>query len=123
MPKDKKGLQQGTYLERKVCKLTVCDNGNDCLGPTGPRGRRGVDGLTGSTGATGEQGPAGQDGSFGGASFDYLFSSDTQDTDPGVGYVKINDILQLSSSFMYIDSENSDGANIDNFMEIIKICG
>ena len=68
------------------------------IGPTGPQGLTGVQGSTGAQGAQGAQGDEGKDGNFGGATFDYTFDSSTAATDPGTGFVRLNNASQNAST-------------------------
>ena len=46
---------------------------------------QGAQGAAGSNGSTGAQGAQGNNGSFGGVSYEYSFSTNTTDSDPGAG--------------------------------------
>ena len=76
-------------------------------GPTAPRG------PTGPTGATG---PA---GNFGGASFDYTFSSTTAEADPGSGRLRFNQADIQNATFMFIDDEVDGATDIQPFLRTI----
>ena len=89
-------------------------------GPLGPQGLQGAQGNQGAQGAIGAQGDEGKDGNFGGATFDYTFDISTTASDPGTGFVRLNNASQNISTEMYIDSENDAGDNIDNFMQTIQ---
>ena len=81
-------------------------------GATGATGAQGDDGATGPTGPTGAQGAQGSDGNFGGATFDYTFSTSTTDSDPGQGNLRFNNGTLSSATEMYIDDEDDGGIPI-----------
>ena len=57
-------------------------------GATGAQGAtaaQGAQGDAGSNGSAGAQGAQGNNGSFGGVSYEYTFSTNTTDSDPGAG--------------------------------------
>ena len=60
-------------------------------------------GPTGPTGSTGPQ------GSFGGATFHYLFSTDTTMSDPGDNYLRFNNATYSSVSRIAVDDNPADG--------------
>ena len=82
-------------------------------GNTGPTGNTGAQGATGPTGAQGAQGAQGVNGNFGGASFEYTFSTNTADTDPGAGTLKFNNANLTSASILYIDDTDGGSSNTD----------
>jgi hypothetical protein len=108
-------------------------------GPQGPQGVTGAQGPQGVTGAQGPQGPSGPSvtgaqgpqgpqgpqgvkgdtGSFGGATFEYVFNTNTANTDPTDGYVKFNNTTLLSATEMYIDYLDRLGANDYNYLTTI----
>jgi hypothetical protein len=94
-------------------------------GPTGFTGSQGNIGYTGSqgvqgpTGPTGSQGIQGEDGNFGGATFDYLFSTNTADSDPGSGKLKFNNITLSSASLMFIDDQDVNSTDIQTFLRTV----
>ena len=74
-----------------------------------PQGAQGLQGLTGTgdkgiagdkgeKGDKGTQGTQGLAGSFGGATFDYTFSTNTSVSDPGSGFIKLNNGTQTSAT-------------------------
>ena len=81
-------------------------------GATGPQGFQGVLGAQGHQGVQGSQGVQGETGSFGGATFEYVFSANTANTDPTSGFVKFNNTTLLSATQMYIDYEDRLAANV-----------
>ena len=82
-------------------------------GNTGPTGNTGAQGATGSAGAQGAQGHQGSEGTFGGASFEYAFSTNTTDSDPGSGVLKFNNANLTSASILYIDDTEGGSSNTD----------
>jgi len=88
-------------------------------GSNGVIGYTGSNGVTGYAGSLGYTGSKGDTGSFGGASFDYTFSSNTVNTDPGSGVVKFNTANLASASVMYISFLDSTGANSYNYLTTI----
>ena len=97
----------------KCCKPIGAQGAQGAKGSTGPVGPIGPQGVQG---AQGDQGP---DGNFGGATFDYTYDISTNASDPGQGFVRLNDLSQNVATEMYIDSENDSGDNIDSFMQSI----
>ncbi len=68
-------------------------------------------------GFTGSKGDKGEDGIFGGAAFDYTFSTATTLSDPGDGQLKFNN-TNLSSATTLIIHDNDDNAvSINNFFD------
>jgi collagen type I alpha len=73
-------------------------------GPTGPTGPIGVTGATGPTGATGATGVTGPTGPHAEAVYiDYQFSTTTTDSDPGAGFLRLNNATQLSATVIRTD--------------------
>ena len=97
------------------------EKGEGITGITGMTGYQGVTGYTGMTGDKGQKGEAGSDGSFGGASFDYTFSTEiAAPTAPFAnGQLRLNDSTQSSSTTLYIDDADDNGADVDVFMTTI----
>ena len=85
-------------------------------GPTGAQGAvgsTGAQGATGSGGSTGAQGAQGNNGSFGGVSYEYSFSTNTTDSDPGSGTLKFNNSNLTSATILYIDDTDGGSSNTD----------
>jgi len=82
---------------------------------TGPTGPQGIQGPTGSQGPTGPQGVAGQ---FGGATFAFRYLTDTFDTDPGSGNLKLNAAI-VSATKLYINYTDASAANIYSYLQTI----
>ena len=92
-----------------------------CCKPIGINGETGPPGPIGPIGPVGPTGPQGQDGVFGGATFEYLFSTSTDATDPTLGYLRLNNTSQDIANRMYIDSLDISGVSIDKFMQSIDL--
>ena len=88
-------------------------------GPTGPPGADGATGPTGPTGAMGATGPTGPQGVKGDigtvgpvgepgdrSGLRYTYSTDTTDTDPGLGVVKFDTPVVNFISTMYLDAND-----------------
>ena len=105
------------------------DQGN--VGFTGSQGNQGVIGFTGSkgdigftgskgdTGFNGSIGFTGSQGGFGGATFEYEWSTDTAVSDPGAGNVKINNANLTSGTILSIDDTDATGTDIQQFLRTI----
>ena len=89
------------------------DGAQGATGNTGSTGNTGAQGGTGSTGAQGAQGAQGVNGNFGGASFEYTYSTNTVDSDPGAGTLKFNNANLTSASILYIDDTDGGSTNTD----------
>ena len=76
-------------------------------------GAQGATGPTGAQGATGATGAQGNDGNFGGATFEYQFSTNTSDSDPGAGKLKLNNSTVSSATVLYIDDTDGGSTNTD----------
>ena len=83
-------------------------------GPTGPQGAPST--VPGPTGPTGPQGPQ---GSFGGATFEYLFSLATIDTDPGAGYLAFDANPFSGAAHLYISATDLSMTDVSGFLETI----
>lgn len=75
-------------------------------------------GATGPIGLTGPTGAKGETGTFGGATFEYKFLTNTADSDPGSGNLKINDTIQTSTE-LYIDYNDVSSTDISSFLQTI----
>jgi hypothetical protein len=76
---------------------------NGATGQTGPQGSpgpQGPQGATGATGAAGATGPAGTAGVNGGTTIPYTFSTNTTDSDPGFGFLRLNNSSQKNSTVL-----------------------
>jgi hypothetical protein len=76
----------------------------------------GAIGYTGSTGATGIQG---EQGNFGGAAFNYLFSTSTVNSDPTTGRFKFNNLSLAYSTELYIHNTDYNSVVATSFLNTI----
>ena len=83
------------------------------------KGNQGIQGIQGDQGVQGNTGIQGPTGNFGGATFNYTFSSTTTAGDPGAGLLRLNNATQNSATELYIDQQDDDSAFIDNFLVTI----
>jgi hypothetical protein len=90
------------------------------IGYTGSIGVTGNVGFTGSQGATGFTGSQGQEGGFGGATFEYVWSTSTGTAGPPTtGIVKVNNSNVAIADVMYIDDTDQNGTDIQSFLRTI----
>jgi collagen type VII alpha len=93
-------------------------------GPTGPTGATGPQGVAGEDstvpGPTGPTGPTGPQGSFGGATFDYTYDSETShpETLPD-GVLRLNNADLTLATALYIDFLDDASVNVYNFLQTI----
>jgi len=91
-------------------------DGTDGTSIKGDKGQKGQDGNDG----TGIKGNKGEEGSFGGATFDYTFSSSTgTPTDLNTGRLRLNNSSVSSATIMFIDDEDDNGTDIQAFIRTI----
>ena len=88
-------------------------------GDVGPQGPQGGQGNVGPQGPQGPQGPTGATGNFGGATFDYTFSANDFQGDPGTGKLRLNNTTITSANKMWIDYWDDNGTHIQNFLTTI----
>lgn len=88
-------------------------------GSQGTQGIQGTQGTQGKQGTQGIQGTIGRDGNFGGASFDYTYSTTITATDPGVGKVQFNSLILSSATAVYLDASNDASTDISSFLNTI----
>ena len=118
---------QGTDGAQGVQGTQGTDGAYASIGAQGANGTQGIQGIQGITGAgtqgtTGAQGITGNDGqngSFGGATFDYTFSTDTTNSDPGVGKLKFDNSTPASITEIYIDDQDDNTLDIQTFLRTI----
>jgi Collagen triple helix repeat (20 copies) len=95
------------------------------IGPQGTIGSQGLSGTTGVQGATGQEGSAGAQGVqgvvglTGGEYYNYQFSTDTGDTDPGAGYLKFNNADISLASLLHLSSVDATTSNLYNFIQYV----
>ena len=70
-------------------------------------------GVQGLQGLQGRQGTQGLTGAFGGATFEYEFSTNTVDSDPGAGTLKFNNSNLSSATLLYIDDSEGGATPTD----------
>lgn len=87
-------------------------------GPTGLQGTTGAQGSTGIQGVQGRIGLQGLTGGFGGATFDYTFLANTADTNPGLGFAKLNSNITTAGA-LYVSFEDAHSANVYEFLQTI----
>ncbi len=93
-------------------------------GEVGDKGQKGQKGQKGEIGAdstvAGPKGEKGAEGNFGGATFDYTFSSSTgTPTDLNSGRLRLNNSSVSSATIMFIDDEDDNGTNIEAFLRTV----
>ena len=93
-------------------------------GEQGDKGQKGQKGVKGEVGADstvpGDKGQKGEQGNFGGATFDYTFSSSTgTPTDLNTGRLRLNNSTVSSATIMFIDDEDDNGTDIQAFLRTI----
>jgi len=93
-------------------------------GEQGDKGQKGQKGAKGEVGADstvpGDKGQKGEQGNFGGATFDYTFSSSTgTPTDLNTGRLRLNNSTVSSATIMFIDDEDDNGTDIQAFLRTI----
>jgi len=111
------------------------DGANGTNGTQGVQGIQGVGGTNGSQGVQGIQGSAstvqgiqgtqgvqgiqGTTGNFGGVTFDFTFDSNTSDTDPGSGRLKLNNASVGIATELYIDDQDDNATDIQDYLRTI----
>ncbi len=91
-------------------------------GPQGAQGLAGDKGDKGETGAKGDKGvdgAQGQNGNFGGATFNYTFTTNTANTDPSAGFLKFNTPDPIDATELYIDDQDKNTTDIQSFIRTI----
>jgi hypothetical protein len=88
-------------------------------GSTGSQGVSGYDGSVGFVGSKGDQGIKGDTGDFGGAAFNYLYSTNTTHTSTPDGYFNFDNTNLSLVSALYIDYIDHLGANVYPFLQTI----
>jgi hypothetical protein len=89
-------------------------------GPQGVEGPQGPQGVTGPQGPQGVSGPKGETGEFGGASFNYDYSTTITASDPGAGVLRFDSLTFASVANIYIDQVDANADNITNFINTIN---
>jgi len=89
-------------------------------GVTGPQGPQGPQGVVGPQGPQGPQGPAGQDGTFGGAAFEYSYTTtSTTNQNPGSGKIAFNNVALNSATVLYIHHADNSESDVTSFLQTI----
>ena len=83
------------------------------VGTAGPAGAQGAQGETGAAGAQGAE------GNFGGATFYYTFETDTNNSQPGAGDLRLDNATQNAATGIYIDDTDANGNDIASFLQTI----
>lgn len=76
-------------------------------------------GAQGTTGTQGTTGVKGDTGEFGGAIFDYVYFTNTSNTDPGTANVTFNNTDLANANTLFIDFIDGNGANSFNYLQTI----
>lgn len=85
-------------------------------GTSGLKGDTGPQGDAGGTGPTGPQGSQGDQGLVGGDTFNFYFTTDISDTDPGAGYLKFGHSTYSSIDKIYVDDTEKGGDSITDWV-------
>ncbi len=87
-------------------------------GSTGIQGDVGLQGIQGIQGEQGIQGVQGLTGNFGGETYDFYYDTDTTESDPGSGYIRLNNTLTTATE-LYIDDIDANNDNVSQALETI----
>ena len=89
-------------------------------GVTGPQGPQGPQGAQGDAGPTGPQGPSGPEGSFGGAAFEFTYTTtSTTNQNPGTGKIAFNNVALNSASLLFIHHADVSETDVTSFLQTI----
>jgi hypothetical protein len=88
-------------------------------GNVGATGSTGIQGNVGATGATGLTGATGPEGRFGGASFEYYFSTDVNSTSVPLGFIEIDNADVQLAVTVSINDRDRFSSNIHSFLQTI----
>lgn len=86
---------------------------------TGATGPRSLTGYTGPRGQSCIAGPTSPSGSFGGVSFEYIFSANVVVSNPSAGRLKLNNTNSSLANFLSINEEDENGTNIADYLRTI----
>jgi len=101
---------QGRIGPQGVQGITGSQGVQGLQGLLGPQGTQGPQGLQG---IQGPQGLQGNTGDFGGISYNYDYSNDTTDADPGSGNLRFSSTNFTSANLkLYIDDEDNGAVNV-----------
>jgi len=74
-------------------------------GELGSKGDKGDVEAQGNKGEKGDLGSKGEQGAFGGASFEFIYTNLTSNTEPGNGLLRFNNASLSSATLLFIDQE------------------
>jgi hypothetical protein len=120
MPIDLRDLA-GSTLQGKtgatgIAGATGIQGIDGASGATGPAGATGT-GATGAPGSSGVFGASGVPGSFGGEAFLYVYDrSFVDNSDPGAGKFKFNNVNLTSANRLYIDTTDAVATDVTAFL-------
>ncbi len=109
-------------VEGSLVTIGYVNNGEaGTQGTQGTQGRQGSQGTgaQGVQGPQGTQGPQGLTGNFGGAAFDYTFSTNTSNTIPGNGKLKFNNLTLSSATELYISEIDDASVSVYNYLQTV----
>ena len=109
----------GSQGDQGVVGFTGSQGIQGVVGFTGSQGDIGFTGSKGDTGFDGSVGFTGSQGGFGGATFEYDWSTNTTVSDPGAGTVKINNASLTAGTILSIDDTDAQGTDIQQFLRTI----
>jgi hypothetical protein len=89
------------------------------LGGSGSTSTSAGNGYTGSKGATGVAGATGPAGQFGGVTLAYKFKTIIADADPGSGFLSFDSYDLSSSTYLYIDKQDTNGDSVEGYLRTI----
>jgi len=92
------------------------------IGAVGYQGSVGI-GYRGSQGIQGYTGSVGPSGSFGGIVFDYIFSSNTVEQDPGAGFLRFNTNVFTTATHFIINKTDHQSSIITNYVNAVDNVG
>jgi len=88
-------------------------------GELGSKGDKGDVEAQGNKGEKGDLGSKGEQGAFGGASFEFIYTNLTSNTEPGNGLLRFNNASLSSATLLFIDQEDGSGANTYGYLQAI----
>ena len=86
-------------------------------GHQGVQGLQGTQGFQGTTGIQGDAGFQGFAGAYGGASFEYVFTSDVAPTGPATGRLKLNNVDVTAATILRINNTDANGNDLNNWLQ------
>jgi hypothetical protein len=88
-------------------------------GSQGPQGYAGYVGSQGEPGVPGYPGPAGPAGAYGGDSFEFVYTTNTVSTDPGVGYAAFSNTDLTLANTLYLSEYDWQSTSVNGFIQTI----